>query len=312
MSVRNLTIAACIVVLGVACAEDEPDAYGNFEATEVVVSAESAGQLLRFEAIEGERIATGAVVGLLDTTQTALQVRELEAELAAARSQTGQVQSETDAIEAQLRLARSELGRTQRLYDDSAATVQQLEQAGSHVEVLQERLRAALQQATGAQEQAAALVARIGQLRDRLQKSRIINPIAGTVLTAYADAGEFVQVGQPLYEIANLDTLILRAYITGHQLPRVRIGQRVRVSVDGVDAELRTFPGVVRWVASKAEFTPTPIQTREERTDLVYAIEVHVSNPDGLLKIGMPGEVVLDAAPDAEAERPEPGGGAGS
>lgn len=293
---RTLALLVGALAFAVACAEHEPDAYGNFETTQVVISAETAGQLLRFEAEEGERIPAGVVVGLLDTTQTVLQLRELEAQLAAARAQTGQVEAETGALEAQLRLARSELGRSQRLFRDQAATLRRLEQAGSQVEVLQEQLRAAVQQASSTQEQALALVARMAQLRNRLHESRITNPRAGTVLTTYADAGEFVQRGQPLYEIADLDTLILRAYVTGDQLARVRLGQRVRVSVDAGEDALRAFPGVVSWIAAEAEFTPTPIQTREERAALVYALEVRVPNPDGFLKIGMPGEVELDGA----------------
>ncbi|HEX8830669.1 MAG TPA: HlyD family efflux transporter periplasmic adaptor subunit, partial [Longimicrobium sp.] len=130
---------------------------------------------------------------------------------------------------------------------------------------------------------------------EQLRKSRVVNPINGTVLATYTEQGEFVPAGQPLYKVADLTRMILRAYVTGDQLPRVRIGQAVRVTVDAGDEQRRTIPGTVSWVSSQAEFTPTPVQTREERTGLVYAVEIQVSDPGGALKIGMPGEVVLAA-----------------
>ena len=134
--------------------------------------------------------------------------------------------------------------------------------------------------------------ARVAQLRDRIDRSRVVNPRAGTVLATYAREGEVVQAGRPLYRIAGLDTLVLRAYVTASQLAAVRIGQAVEVRVDGGDA-LVALPGTVSWISASAEFTPTPIQTREERGDLVYAVKIRVPNPDGALKIGMPGDVTF-------------------
>ena len=139
----------------------------------------------------------------------------------------------------------------------------------------------------------------MAQIRERIEKSRVTNPQPGTVLTTYAKAGEVVQAGQPLYRIAQLDTLVLRAYVTEGQLTSVRIGGRVQVRVDRGRGDLLTLPGVVTWVSSKAEFTPTPVQTRDERADLVYAVKVSVPNPSGALKIGMPADVAI-----AEQESP--------
>lgn len=294
----NLVAAAAAVVLLTAagCGPDEPDAYGHFESTEIVVSAEVGGTLVRFDAAEGDRLPVGAEVGLLDTTQVALQIAELRAQRSATLAQTGQAQAQTGALQAQLRRARSEHDRVRRLYDDEAATAQQLELARSQVEVLVEQIRAGGQQATGTREQTGAMDARIAQLQDRLNRSRVRNPVAGTVLTTFANAGEFVQPGQPLYRIASLDTLVLRAYVTGAQLGGIRLGQQVQVRYDAAPGELATLPGVVTWIASSAEFTPTPIQTRDQRADLVYAVRVRVPNPGGALKIGMPGELVIPAA----------------
>jgi HlyD family secretion protein len=289
-----LASAAVLTLSAAGCRGDEPDAYGNFEATEIVVSAEMAGQLVRFDATEGSRLAAGIEVGLIDTTQIALQIAELRAQRSAGQAQTGQATAQVSALEAQLRSAERELARTIRLYEEEAATAQRLEQARSQVEVLREQIRAARQQTTGTQEQSGALDARIAQLQDRLSRSRIRNPISGTVLTTYANEGELVQPGQPLYRIADVDTLVLRAYVTGDQLARIRLGQQVRVGFDSGPGERASLPGTVSWIAAAAEFTPTPIQTRDERANLVYAIRVRVPNPDGTLKIGMPGEVDFD------------------
>ncbi len=291
-----LVLASCAMVL-TACGDDEPDAWGNFEANEVVVSAQVGGQLLSLAADDGQRLAGGAVVGQIDTAALSLQRAELLARQGAARTRTTEAEAQIDVFEAQLATAREEHARTLRLYRAEAATAQQLNQAEGEVRVLRERIEAARAQTGVVQQEAGGADARIGQIDEQISRSRITNPLAGTVLTTYAEPGEFVQAGQPLYKIADLGTLTLRAYVSGAQLPRVRIGGRVQVRIDsGEGDELATVPGEVAWVASEAEFTPTPIQTREERTDQVYAVKVRVPNPNGVIKIGMPGELVLSAA----------------
>lgn len=292
----------CVALIAAACDNDEPDAYGNFEATEVVVSAEVGGQLIRFDVVEGARLMAHVDVGLLDTTQTALQLAELRAQRSAGQAQTGQTQAQANALQAQLRSAEREYARTQRLFEDEAATAQQLEQMRSQVEVLREQIRAARQQTTGSQEQTGVTDARIAQLQDRLNRSRIRSPIPGTVLATYVNAGELIQPGQPLFRIADLDTLVLRAYVAGAQLAQLRLGQQVQVRFDAAAGERGTLPGTVSWIASSAEFTPTPIQTRDERADLVYAVKVRVANAGGVLKIGMPGELQLSAPAPGERQ----------
>jgi HlyD family secretion protein len=286
-------VAVSVAVLATACGADEPDAYGNFEADEVIVSAEADGRLLRYEVREGARLAEGAVVGLVDTTQTVLELRALRAELASARSSAGQAESEATAFEAELVTAERDLARIRRLRADEAATPQQLDAAETRVDVLRARLAGARSGARGSVEQVEALEARVAGLEDRLARSRITNPVPGTVLVSYAETGEFVRTGQALYEVAALDTLTLRAYVDGSRLADIRVGGRVVVRYDTGPGERRSVPGTVSWVASEAEFTPTPIQTREERTDLVYAVKIRVANPDGRLKVGMPADVEL-------------------
>jgi HlyD family secretion protein len=283
------------LVLVAACGGPSPDAYGNFEVDEVTVSAETDGRLLRYDVSEGMELAAGESVGLVDTTQTALQLRELRARLGTARSGTAQSEADVRAATSELETARRDLDRTKRLFADSAATRQQLDAAENRVTVLEARLTAARSRTSGSTDQTGAVEAQIARLEDRLTKSRLSNPVAGTVLANFAEAGEFVRTGQALYQVAPLDTLTLRAYVEGSQLADLRVGQRVTVRYDVGPDERASAAGVVSWIASDAEFTPTPIQTRDERTDLVYAVKIRVANPDGRLKIGMPADVEFAA-----------------
>ena len=284
-----LPIVCALALIG--CGDEDPDAYGNFEAEEVTVSAEIGGRLLRFEPAEGQPLVAGAVVGQIDSATLALQRRELMAQQRAAHTRAIQAEAQVGVLRAQLSTAREEYGRTRRLYEAEAATAQQLNQMQGEVRVLEEQIEAALAQAAAAHEEVGGVQARIAQVGEQIENSRIVNPLTGTVLTTYVEAGEFAQPGMPLYRIADLGTLTLRAYVSGAQLARVRLGQRVQVRFDAGDGELEAVPGRLTWIASEAEFTPTPIQTRDERTDLVYAVTVSVPNPSGAMKIGMPGEV---------------------
>lgn len=289
--------AGLLLPLAAACGGDEPDAYGNFEANEVVVSAERGGRLVRFDPDEGDRLAAGSVVGEVDTLALALERAEVERHEAASRTRTAEAEAQTGVLRAQLAIARQERARTRRLYAAEAATAQQLDRAEGEVRVLEARIRAARAGSDVVREEAGGAGARLAQIEDRIARSRIVNPVAGTVLATYAAVGEHVQPGAPLYRIVDLDTLTLRAYVSGAQLTELRAGQAVRVRVDAPGGELRTLPGRVVWIAAEAEFTPTPIQTRDERADQVYAVRVRVPNPGGALRVGMPGELVLAGGP---------------
>jgi len=294
---------AVLAVLGSAagCADDEPDAYGTFEAIEVQVSAEVGGTLLRFEPGEGAQLAAETVVGAVDTAALALQRQELLAQQRTTRARATESTAQIDVLQAQLSTAVEEYERTLRLYRAEAATAQQLNRSEGEVRVLRERIEAARAQTGVVREETGTVQARIDQIDERIRKSRIVNPLAGTVLATYAEPGEFVQPGQPLYRIASLDTLILRAYVAEEQLARLRIGERVTVRFDAGGGELATLAGRLTWISAKAEFTPTPIQTRDERAVQVYAVKIRVPNDGGALKIGMPGEVVFaDASPEEE------------
>jgi HlyD family secretion protein len=313
-----------VAALAAGCARtQEPDAYGNVEATEVVVGAEASGQILKFDVDEGVKLAAAAAVGTIDRTELELQRDQASAQQSANRSRVSEIQQQVEglraereaavaeraALAAQHEIAQRAYERVQRLYAQQAATAPQLDSAERDVRTLAEQIKAqdrqiaaraqqidaARAQQVTARQQVTASEAQVQQFGERIRKSTIVNPVAGTVLATYAKAGEFVQQGQPLYKIANLEAVDVRAYVAETQLARVRLGQSVQVSVDVGKDQRQTLPGSVTWIASEAEFTPTPIQTREERADLVYAIKIRVANEGGLLKIGMPADVNLSA-----------------
>ena len=286
---RFLVLAVLVLA---ACGREQPDAYGNFEATEVTVAAEVGGRLLAFRLEEGDRVARDSVVGLVDTVPLVLERQALVARRAAAAARTREAASNIGALEVQRTIADRELARTERLLRQAAATAQQGDQAEQGARVVREQLAGAHAAQASAQQEVAALEAQVASIDDKLARSRVRSPLGGTVLARYVEAGEFVQPGQPLFKLAALDSLTFRAYVSNAQLTRLALGQEVTVGVDRADS-IATMPGRVTWIASGAEFTPTPIQTRDERADQVYAVKIAVANPHGRLRIGMPGELTI-------------------
>lgn len=308
-----------LVTLAAGCGRGpDADAYGTFEATEVVVSAETSGQIKEFVPREGVPLAPGVTAAVIDTTQLALERRQIEAQRGAAESRRVEVGEQLEVLTVQAEIARRAYERTRRLHDARAATSQQLDQAEGEYRTLVARIEAVRAQERSVGMETVSSDARVAQIDERIARSVVRNPTGGTVLTVYARAGEVVQPGQPLYRIARLDTLDLRAYVTGDQLARVRLGMPAEVRVEGGDGELLTLPGTVSWISAEAEFTPTPIQTRDERADLVYAVRLRVPNTGGRLKIGMPADVTFgaqgergDSSGAGEGSEPAAAGGAG-
>ena len=316
----------------------EPDAYGNVEATEVVVGAEATGRLLTYTVTDGSAVQAGAVVGTIDAAQLGFERDQLTAQQAATRSRADEVRQQMSALESQrgiavaqrdsaraqrdalatqLEIARRAHQRTRRLFDQQAATAQQLDQAERDERVLVNQMAAQDEQIKAQERQIAAQTdlvngaraqektiaaqvagagAQVSQAGERLRKTEVRNPIDGTVLTSYVKAGEVVQAGQPLYRVANLTSMEVRAYVTEPQLSTIRLGQEAQVSIDSGSGPRQTVSGSISWISSRAEFTPTPIQTREERADMVYAIKIRVANANGVLKIGMPVDVQFVAS----------------
>jgi HlyD family secretion protein len=289
---------ACVAVwLLAACNKPAaPDAYGNFEAEEVVVSAETSGLLKAFTPAEGASLAAGSVVAQLDTVPMALERNQLVAQRAGLLDHRAEVRQQLEALAVQHEIALRARERVDRLFRNQAATAQLHDQTERDERVLVAQIAATKSGVARTGSDLAALDARIASANDRLHRATVVSPIAGTVLATYVRTGEVIQPGQALYRVANLDTITLRAYVTGTQLGSFTLGQTVQVQVDAADKSLRAYTGTVTWVSSRAEFTPTPVQTRDERADLVYAVKVRVANPDGALKIGMPADVTLPGA----------------
>lgn len=290
---------APLLLLAACGGAPEADAYGNFEAEEVVVSAETQGRILRLAAIEGQTLDAGAPVGLVDTTQLALERTQAIAQRGAVALQQREVTQQRAALDIQLEIAARTKERTDRLFASGAATSSQRDQAERDVRVLTAQAAASRATEGRVAAEATALDARLAAIQDRLTRASLTNPIYGTVLAQYARAGELIAPGQPLYRIANLDTLTLRAYVDGTQLASVALGTAVEVRVDGPEG-LTALRGTVSWVSPRAEFTPTPVQTRNERAELVYAVKIRVANPNGALKVGMPADVSFGATVSAE------------
>jgi len=292
MKISSGFVAGVLLVAGCRKATP-PDAYGNVEATEVVVGAQANGQLESFTPAEGNTIASGETVAVVDTSGLVLQLDQLEAQRGVSGSRVNEVRKQIGVLETQQAVAQRTYDRTKRLFDQQAATAQQLDAADRDLRTLNAQIEQAKAQRQTATVDVSSSDARVAQIRDQIRKSKVANPVSGTVLTTFVKAGEFVQTGQPLYKIANLDTLELRAYISEPQLAGVKVGQQVQISIDTGTKARRTLSGTVSWISSQAEFTPTPIETRDERTNLVYAIKVRVPNTNRVLKIGMPADVQL-------------------
>ena len=276
--------------------EKEYDATGTFEATEVTVSAEQNGKLLQLDVNEGDKIGYGKQVGLIDTVQLYLKARQIGATKLVYASGRPDIAKQVAATRQQLAKAREEYDRFAGLVKDGAANRKSLDDARSQVQVLERQLEAQLSSLSTSTN---SLNAQMGttdvqklQVADQLSKCHISSPISGTVLEKYAEQGEYAMVGKPLFKMADIDHMYLRAYITSAQLKNVKLGQSVKVFADYGNNEKKEYQGKVTWISSKSEFTPKTILTDDERADLVYAIKIAVKN-DGYIKIGMYGEVKL-------------------
>ena len=292
---KNIIFALTVLSL-IACSRGgmEHDAIGTFEATEIIVSAEQTGKLMYFDVEEGVKLAKGEQVGLIDTVQLQLRAMRLGVTKEVYASQRPDINKQIAVTRQQLEKAELEVKRYSALVRDNAANRKQLEDAESSVRVLRRQLDAQMSQlnnTTGSlnRQMDAAEIER-WQVVDQLRKCRITSPISGTVLEKYAEAGEYAVPGKPLFKIADVNDMTLRAYVAAPQLTSLKIGQQVKVYADLGDDGSHEYKGIVSWISDKAEFTPKTIQTRDERANLVYAVKVKVKNTDGMLKIGMYGE----------------------
>ena len=286
------------------------DASGTFEADETIVSSELPGKILSFNIEEGMQLSKDSVVGSVDATSIDLQQQQVEASIRALNEKTSSPAQQVQLLQHELIVQQSQLDnllhektRIENLLKADAATGKQLDDINSQIDVAKKKMTVTQQQIAvyktniatqnrSILSEADPLKKRIAQLKDQAQRANIVNPVSGTVITKYAEAGEITSAGKALYKIADLSELNLRAYVNGVQLPTIKLGQQVKVMIDQGEKKYKEYPGAIIWISDKAEFTPKTIQTKEERANLVYAIKVKVKN-DGFLKIGMYGELKL-------------------
>lgn len=274
-----------------SCGDDngKAEGYGNFEATEITISAENNGKLMQFDLNEGDELKENQFIGYIDTIPLSLKREQLEISKAVVSSKSKGVLSQINVLNAKLKTASTNKSRAENLIKDNAGTQKQLDDVQGEIDVIKNQITSVEIQNAPVVNQLKSIDVQIKEINDQIQKSKIINPVNGTVLSKYAEPNEITVFGKPLYKIADLSTMQLRVYISETQLSNIKIGQEVTVKIDDADA-MKSYKGKIGWIASEAEFTPKIIQTKEERVALVYAVKVNVVN-DGSLKIGMPAEL---------------------
>lgn len=291
LTYKNLWLIGILLPMIIGCNNnnDRADAYGNFEVEETTISAQGAGELLWFDVEEGDQLKPNQLIGIIDTTTLIIQKNELFANINSVRVNKLSIASEQKVMEAELTNLKRERNRISRLVESNAATQKQLDDIDGGITVLKSKMEALKSQYAIINAKIKALETKIQLIDEQLSRCYIKNPQEGMILTKLARAHEIVAPGKPLYKIADMNKLYLKAYISETQLSSIKHGQQVTVSFDHQDA-LKEIPGTISWVSSESEFTPKIIQTKEERVNLVYAIKVTVEN-DGFIKLGMPGEI---------------------
>lgn len=289
---KNILIIVFSGILLLSCntSNSLSDAYGNFETIEISVAAEGNGKIIALTIEEGSTLKKGQIVGTIDTSQLYHQKKVLRAKRTAIGSKIGNISAQRDVYAEQLKKLLNEIERFKLLVADKAAPQKQLDDLDAEVLITKSKIKSIEAQNIPVFSEIKVIDAQIEQLNDVINKSKIVNPITGTVTSKLAEQGEMIGMGKSIYRIAEMDNMTLRVYVSGEQLPHIKLNQTVEVLIDK-DTETNTsLTGTITWISEKAEFTPKIIQTKEERVNLVYAVKVVVTN-DGALKMGMPGEV---------------------
>ncbi|EGV45019.1 HlyD family efflux transporter periplasmic adaptor subunit [Bizionia argentinensis JUB59] len=287
-------IAAIVSLVSCSDSNGKANGYGNFEATEITVSAENNGKLMAFSLKEGDELKKEAFIGYIDTIPLSLKREQLLVSKDVIGSKSKGVLSQIAVLQAQLKTGNLNKTRVENLIKDKAGTQKQLDDVQGEIDVIKQQIRSVEIQNAPVVNELKSIDVQIKQIDDQIEKCKIINPINGTVLTKYAEPNEITAFGKPLYKIADLNNMELRVFISETQLANIKIGEEVTVKIDSHDT-MKDYSGTITWIASEAEFTPKIIQTREERVALVYAVKITVKN-DGSLKIGMPAEMWISSA----------------
>jgi HlyD family secretion protein len=291
---KKLQIIALAFLIFGACknAEKKSDAFGNFEAIETIVSSETAGKLLSMEVKQGDQLETGKLIALIDTTELILKKLQTESQMLASETKKQNVAAQINVLQEQKKNALITQQRITKMFADKAATQQQVDDINGQINVIDKQILSTTTQFKLIGSEMDVIARQTDLLNEQLIRCKIKSPVSGTVLETYLETGELATPGKPVLKMANLSILELKVYVSGAQLPKVILGEEVKVLIDTNTKEMQGLTGKVIWISSEAEFTPKIIQTKEERVKLMYGVKIQVAN-DGLLKIGMPGEVVF-------------------
>ena len=272
------------------------DATGIFEATTVIVSAETAGKIESIPVVEGDSVTKGELIAQVDTTIFSMQLKQLMSQRKSTESSSPDISAQAAALRSQIAHQEQECARFGRLLEDGATTQKTYDDATAYLKTLEGQLEALLsslnKSKTSINDNSEAIYYQSEQIREQIEKCLIKSPLSGTVLIKYAETGEYATPGKPLYKIADMENIYLRSYFTCDQLANLKLGQEVTVIADFGGDEQFEYPGVVTWISDESEFTPKSIQTKDSRANLVYAAKIAVKN-DGRLKLGQYGEVRL-------------------
>jgi HlyD family secretion protein len=291
-SINILVLTALMLIFSCKSTKDQIDAYGNFTSTEVLVSSETSGKITDKFINEGDLIKTGDIAYLIDTIQNSLKRDELKARKNSTVARTANFSAQVDVLLQQKKSIQTDLERISKMMKDGAATQKQFDDLSNQLEVINKQIDQVKTNYSGIAADVKATDSQIAQIDDLISRSVVKSLISGTILETYAEKGESVAVGKPLFKVANLEEMDLKAYFSGNQLPLLKIGNKAEVLIDDGKGGYKKMEGTISWISSESEFTPKIIQTREERVNLVYAVKIRVKN-DGSLKINMPGEVKL-------------------
>jgi HlyD family secretion protein len=292
MKIRSLIFIIVILLGGCKNKSDQADAYGNFEATEVIVSAETSGRILFFETTEGLAIEKGSVIALVDTTLFNLQKAEIDAGIKSVKTRISSINAQNEILKQQIDNLRINISRIENMLKDDAATRKQYDDLKGQEAVFLKQIAANNTQKSSITAEITVLESKKALLNEQISRSYVRSPLNGILIEKYAERGEMTSAGKPLAKIADLSVIRLKVFISGAQLGNIKIGQECIVRTDKGEKGYITFPGTVSYISEKAEFTPKIIQTKEERVTLVYAVNIDVIN-DGTLKSGMPGEALF-------------------
>jgi HlyD family secretion protein len=289
MKTRSLIIITAIILTGCKKNTDKADAFGNFEATEVIVSAETNGRILQLEPVEGTQVTQGAKIALVDTTLFHLQKVEIDAGMKSIRTRISSINAQNEILNQQITNLNINIERIGKMLKDDAATQKQLDDLTGQVAVFQKQIAANNTQKESVSAELTVSESRKSTLNEQIRRSSVLSPLNGTIIEKYSEAGEITAAGKPIVKIADLSVMKLKVYVSGAQLGTIKIGKQCTVRIDNGKKGYASFPGIISYISDKAEFTPKIIQTKEERVILVYAVDIEVKN-DGTLKSGMPGE----------------------